>query len=228
MSLFVVLEGVNHTGKSTLIKLLEAELSKIPLRFVTTVEPGKTVIGQEIRTFLLHSQQTILPGTEFLLFLASRYENFHKFIQPQLQKVDVVICDRYFYSTFVYQSYLKGLEWTHIFAGHKQLGLFERLPDIVFFVQTKPETLFQRCQNVQNKTKQFNRFHNQCGDVQYFAKMQQFYQATFAKLPPHFQQLEVVDTNTPAPVLAKRMSQIIANKLQQKLSALHSLSKQQR
>ena len=109
MGLFVVLEGVDCGGKSTLIKGLVTQIKKANLTCVTTFEPGKTDAGQKLRSLVLDPSISLFPETEFLLFLADRYQHFNSFVQPSLQKFDVVICDRYFYSTFVYQCFIRNV-----------------------------------------------------------------------------------------------------------------------
>jgi len=135
--LFITFEGPDGSGKTTQIKLLSAYLKSKGFEVVTTVEPGGTEIGEKIREILLaKGNLDISPKTETFLFLASRAELASKVITPALKEGKVVLCDRFFDSTVVYQGIARGL-------GEKQIlemslwasgGL---VPDITFLLSLK-------------------------------------------------------------------------------------------
>ena len=101
---FLAFEGIDGSGKSTLIDLLCNKLEEKKLPFVQTKEPGGTKIGEEIRKLLLANKNTHLsPMAETLLYYADRKQHIEEFIKPQLKKNVTVISDRYWASTSAYQ-----------------------------------------------------------------------------------------------------------------------------
>jgi len=103
---FIVFEGLDHSGKSTLVKSVAGELkNKKNLDFVLTREPGGTPIGEKIRNILLKPYaESISPETEVLLISASRRDHVEKVIIPALERGQWIICDRFWASTFAYQG----------------------------------------------------------------------------------------------------------------------------
>lgn len=108
--LFITFEGPDRSGKTTQIKLLSAYLKGEGFDVINTVEPGGTEIGRRIRKILLNKENlNISPGAETFLFQASRAELTSKVIKPALAEGKIVICDRFFDSTLVYQGIARGL-----------------------------------------------------------------------------------------------------------------------
>ena len=103
---FIVFEGLDHSGKSTLVKSVASELKHNKhLDFVLTREPGGTPIGEKIRDILLEPYaEAISPQTEVLLISASRRDHVEKVIIPALERGQWIICDRFWASTCAYQG----------------------------------------------------------------------------------------------------------------------------
>lgn len=135
--LFITFEGLDGSGKTTQIELLSDFLRQKGLDVIVTREPGGTGIGDKIRDILLNKDYSSMDyKTETLLFLASRAELVSKVITPALREGKVVICDRFFDSTVVYQGMARGL-------GEKQIlnmnmwatnGL---IPDVTFLLSVR-------------------------------------------------------------------------------------------
>lgn len=212
MGIFVVLEGVDYTGKTTLMQNLKIDLEKKHLRVVTTLEPGETAIGKQLRPLLLHSATDILPATELLLFLADRYQHFNTFIHQHLQTADVVICDRYFYSSFVYQGLMKGVAWDLILDLHQQFGLLKRCPDLIFFLESDPITLVQRQKMQRSTNPDFDRFDSQGQNVTYFQQIQNFYHQTFKRLKPYYGELKTINPSASLTTLVKDVMTVLHRK----------------
>ena len=107
---FIVFEGLDHSGKSTLIQFLSKELSKKKTEFVLTREPGGTDLGEKIRETVLNPyDECISPQTEILLISASRRDHIEKVIAPSLEVGKWVICDRFWPSTSAFQGAGRGL-----------------------------------------------------------------------------------------------------------------------
>ncbi len=111
MGLFITFEGGEGCGKSTQARLLLKKLEQHGIPTILTHEPGGTALGNEIRMLLKRRQgSSISPQAELFLFGASRVQLVAELVRPALQKGKVVICDRFTYSTIVYQGYGRGLD----------------------------------------------------------------------------------------------------------------------
>ena len=103
--LFITLEGLDGSGKTTQIKRLAAWLQHRGVDPVITRQPGGTVIGDRIRAILLDSRSTGLASmTEMALMFADRAQAIAEVIQPALDEGKIVVCDRFTDSTEAYQG----------------------------------------------------------------------------------------------------------------------------
>lgn len=114
----ITFEGTEGSGKSTQIKRLAARLEGIGLKVRVLREPGGTPIGEEIRNLLKHSPAGagMAPETELLLMNASRAQLVRDVIKPALDAGEVVLCDRYYDSSLVYQGHGRGLDLKNVRA----------------------------------------------------------------------------------------------------------------
>lgn len=97
---FIVLEGDEGTGKSTVAKAVCAKLEAKGIPFVHTFEPGGTPLGEVLREELLKKREVPLdPVTHILLHQAYRKEHISNVIVPSLLAGKVVVCERFYYST---------------------------------------------------------------------------------------------------------------------------------
>src|SRR5262245_5953495 len=108
-SLFLSLDGLDGTGKSTQIRLLADWLRARGESVVTCAEPGGTPLGDRLREMLLTHAEERSPMAEALLFMASRAELLERMIRPALAAGRIVLSDRYHLATIVYQGYGCGL-----------------------------------------------------------------------------------------------------------------------
>lgn len=105
-NLFITVEGLEGSGKSSVIRFLESFLKKQKKTVKVFREPGSTKIGEEIRRILLDKKNKKLSShTELLLYLAARTQLIEEKLRGALLKYDFVICDRFFDSTLVYQGF---------------------------------------------------------------------------------------------------------------------------
>jgi dTMP kinase len=105
--LFISLDGLDGTGKSTQSRLLADWLRAEGNRVVACTDPGSTAIGDRIRELLLN-QEMALP-CEALLFMASRAQLVAEIIQPALDSGHIVLSDRFLLANVVYQGHAGGL-----------------------------------------------------------------------------------------------------------------------
>ena len=113
---FISFEGTEGCGKSTHIKKLATWLEKEGHTVRTLREPGGTESGEEIRELLKHGPDNLAPEAELLLMNASRAQLVREIIRPALAAGEVVLCDRFFDSTTIYQGAGRGLDSVHVQA----------------------------------------------------------------------------------------------------------------
>jgi dTMP kinase len=103
--IFITLEGLDGSGKTTQIKRLASWLTRRGLEPVTLRQPGGTATGDRIREILLDSRSAgVAPMTEMALMFAARAQAIAEVIQPALDGGKVVVCDRFTDSTEAYQG----------------------------------------------------------------------------------------------------------------------------
>lgn len=106
--LFLVLEGIEGSGKSTQVRLLADWLDRRGIPYLATREPGGTAVGEAIRQILLHGHD--MPAeTELLLMNAARAAFVAGVVRPALAAGKVVLADRFALSSVAYQGYGRGL-----------------------------------------------------------------------------------------------------------------------
>jgi dTMP kinase len=137
--LFITLEGIDGSGKTTQAGLLADWLRNAGYGVRLTREPGGTEEGKRIRDLVLSRNATVPDEAELFLYLADRTIHVAKVIRPALAEGDVVVCERHTDSTLAYQGYGRGLD----------LGLLRRLneaatgrlsPDLTIVLDMPPDT----------------------------------------------------------------------------------------
>jgi dTMP kinase len=142
--MFITLEGIEGSGKTTQIERLVEFLENRGMECVATRQPGGTLVGEHIRSILLDPTNSALaPMTELLLYMADRSQHIYELIRPCLQAGKTVICDRYFDATVVYQGFARGLKIELIRQLHQIL--FDDLkPDVTLLLDLAPRIGLQR------------------------------------------------------------------------------------
>ena len=150
---FIVAEGLDGTGKSSVLNEIKLLLSDEDT-LIFTREPGglNDSITESIRNLILEESTEIDPLTEAYLFSASRARHTNE-IKKLLDKGKTVICDRYIYSSLYYQGIMKNLGTKTVFDINKT-ALNEIKPDIILYFVTSDEVRNQRIQ----KRNEINRF----------------------------------------------------------------------
>jgi dTMP kinase len=136
--IFICIEGLDGSGKSTQAKLLTKKLCKAGYNAVFTAEPSQGKIGKFTRKRLFEQER--LPTTvEALLFAADRIEHIQTTVAPALKEGKIVISDRYVYSSLAYQG-SAGLDLTWI----ETINANAQKPDLSIFIDVAPEVVLER------------------------------------------------------------------------------------
>ena len=140
--MFITFEGIDGSGKTSLIPLIADWLERQGREVVCTREPGGTDSGERIRFAL---EWHCNKKTAFLLYLADRAEHVEKVIRPALAKGQIVLCDRYIDSTYAYQPDYFPIHKGCAFASG---GL---MPNLTILLDVSAETaakrIYQRGEN---------------------------------------------------------------------------------
>lgn len=148
--MFITFEGGEGVGKTTLINEIQKYFINSGKEIVVTREPGGTKKSEQIREILLTNQK--LTNVERMdLFVSARIDHNLKVIAPALKKQKIVLCDRYFDSTFVYQGILQNQKQFSI-CVNKNLRNDIAIPDLTFILDLDPLTAQKRISNAKRDT----------------------------------------------------------------------------
>jgi dTMP kinase len=151
VSLFITFEGGEGCGKSTQSRLLLKKLHQQNIPAVLTHEPGGTALGNELRKTLKRKRgSSISPQAELFLFAASRAQLLAELIRPALEEGKLVICDRFTYSTLVYQGYGRGLDLAAIETVNN-MATQNLKPDLAILLNISPEQGLARKRSLKDR-----------------------------------------------------------------------------
>lgn len=141
--MFIVFEGIDGSGKSTQAKLLAARLTAAGYKVYLTFEPTDSEIGKLIRKIFSGER----PADEHViaaLFAADRLDhilNTTNGIKKKLEEGYIVICDRYYLSSYAYHSVHVDMDWV---IQLNSVSAQQLKPDFCFFIDVDVETSMQR------------------------------------------------------------------------------------
>lgn len=141
--MFITLEGIEGSGKTTLIENLADVFRTLNHEVLVTREPGGCALGRELRQMLLNPETEICPEAELFLFLADRAQHVAEVIRPALKRGEVVLCDRYADSTVVYQGYGRGLDIEKL-RSLNDVAIGGLWPDRTFVLDMDPADALKR------------------------------------------------------------------------------------
>lgn len=102
---FLAFEGLDGSGKSTLIDQVQSYLNQNNIQFIKTREPGGTSIGDKLRSLILAKEVEVpTPRAELLLYEAIRAQHVDLVIKPALKNKQWVLCDRFTASSIAFQA----------------------------------------------------------------------------------------------------------------------------
>lgn len=143
---FIVFEGLDGAGKSTLIQALLEHLKQQKISYDLVRDPGTTSVGEKLRAVILDPQEKPSAKTEVLMYEAARAQLVSERIAPALQKGQWVLSDRFASSTVAFQAWARGqnlaeIEWLNRYACD---GIS---PDLIIYI----DITVAESQNRQNK-----------------------------------------------------------------------------
>ena len=142
--MFISFEGLDSSGKSTQVKLLEDRLKKMAYPCILLREPGGTAISEQVRDILLDRVNTSMSmKAELFLFCAARTQLVTEIILPALRRGEMVICDRFHDSTTAYQGYGRGLDLNEIEQIHV-ITTGGTFPDLTLLIDVDMDELVRR------------------------------------------------------------------------------------
>jgi dTMP kinase len=159
--IFITLEGIDGTGKSTHARRLAAYLHKRGIATVVTREPGGTKVGEQIRRLLLSPKVTRLSSlAELTLMYAAREQHLEEVVRPALARGQVVVSDRYNDASFAYQGYGRML-------GAQTVRALDRIicgrtqPELTLLLDLDPQAALARVRKRNKRQRVKNtRFEN--------------------------------------------------------------------
>lgn len=175
---FIVLEGLEGAGKSTVLQGIARHLTDQHIDFVQTREPGGTKIGETLRALIKSGleEERLLPQSELLLIYAARIQLLTQVIQPTLASGRWVICDRFELSTYAYQGGGRQLD-LHFIDQLSHFCLHGFQPDCLFFLDVSPDIGLSRA-------KQRGAYdHIEQESQVFFTRVHQMYHERLAQVP---------------------------------------------
>lgn len=158
MSKFIVFEGIDGSGKTTQINLLHKALAERNIPVHITKEPTDEPMGKLLRQYLMGKEKTDLKAVA-ALFAADRLDHITAKggIRDNLNKSNVVLCDRYYLSSYAYQSVDCPLDW--IMALNSEAENMAR-PDLHIFLDVPAEQSMSRVES-RGETEIFEKLERQ-------------------------------------------------------------------
>ncbi len=195
--MFIAFEGLDGSGSSTQSRLLSEKLEANGHAVLLAKEPTKdTPIGKMIREVLQHKWECSPEGLQ-LLFSADRAEHLKNEIEPALKSGQIVITDRYFFSTIAYGALaVDDTKWL------KDLSKHFRIPDITFLFQLDPKTCIER---IQGRGSDFELFEHD-------EKLTEIWK-TYAKIAEEYPNFHIIDASKSIEEISEEIWKVVSGKL---------------
>lgn len=153
---WVCFEGIDGSGKGTMLAMTADYIFNNFKDFdeiILTREPTYSQYGKQIRKLLQEDKTPMSQAKQLLqLYLDDRKEHLNKLIKPALNRGAIVLCDRYKYSTIVYQQ-AQGIEVEKIIELHSKM----LVPDITFILDVDPATALSRIKKDRTEIEKFEK-----------------------------------------------------------------------
>jgi len=216
--LFITLEGIEGSGKTTQTDLLHAYFKKKTDRVLCTREPGGTRIGEEIRSILLKTLHTELDAlAELCLFIAARTQHVQELISPALLAGSMVICDRFMDASVAYQGFGRGIE-TKLVDHLNARAVGGCVPDLTILVDCPVEVGLKRTRLRLKENHQLvheQRFEKE--EVSFHRRVREGYLWIADREP---ERIKVVDGTQPQDKLHEQLVEIILDRFRENGSSV--------
>ena len=205
MAPFISFEGIDGSGKTTQITLLEKHLKSRDLPVVVAREPGGTEVGESIRQVLLHSRNAELrPLSELLLYYASRHQNLYQRILPALDAGYWVLCDRDADASMAYQGYGRGVDLSLI-DQLNQMVISQHMPDLTVLIDMDPALAVSRARD-RNRHDSVDEGRFEKESLEFYQRVRQGY-LKIAQNFPH--RVRVVNGDQPVETLHREIVSLL-------------------
>lgn len=174
---FITFEGCEGAGKSTQMRLLSEYLKERGIAHTVTREPGGGQISEEIRKVILNGKFTDMTDEcEALLYAAARVQHLADTVAPALARGEIVLCDRYIFSSYAYQGGGRGLE-RRFLEEINSYAVRNFMPDVTLFLDIPPARAFERKHGADKEDR-----IEQAGEA-FHRKVYESYRALLAEYP---------------------------------------------
>ncbi|MFH1519658.1 MAG: dTMP kinase [Candidatus Omnitrophota bacterium] len=193
---FITLEGLEGSGKSSIIRFISKLLRERKLSFKVYREPGSTKVGEKIRKILLDKKNKKLSAhTELLLYLAARTQLIEEKLIKDLENYDFIICDRFFDSTLVYQGF--GLRLGKIVEWSVKMFSLGLVPNLTLVLDAPPKVGLARLKCKDRIESRALSFHK---------RLRRGYLQLSKRYP---QRVEIINANTSLDQIKKKVAKIL-------------------
>ena len=200
---FITFEGTEGCGKSTHIKKLARRLEAEGHTVRTLREPGGTESGESIRQLLKQGPEELTAEAELLLMNASRAQLVREVIRPAIAAGEIVLCDRFYDSTTVYQGTGRGLDAAQVQAVI-DFAVGDTRPDLTLLLQIPLKTSEER----RARRSETDRFEQ--ADRTFFERIEAGYTALAAAEPDR---IRVIEADQPLDTVAAAIWRIVNDRL---------------
>lgn len=199
---FIVFEGIDGSGKSTQIKKISKRLKALGNNVYSTFEPTDGPIGTLIRKMLsgkiATDQRTIAS-----LFAADRTDhlvNHDNGIRHKVDKGDVVLCDRYYFSSYAYHAQYIDMKWV-INANSLNADILR--PDLTIFIDVDPDLCFKRIKSSRSNFEMYEK-------IDIMKKVRANYFKAFDALK-ELEKIVIIDGNTSMEMVEDKIFNAVKN-----------------
>ena len=200
---FITFEGTEGCGKSTHIKKLARRLEAEGHTVRTLREPGGTESGESIRQLLKHGPEELTAEAELLLMNASRAQLVREVIRPAIAAGEIVLCDRFYDSTTVYQGTGRGLNAAQV-QRVIEFAAGETRPDLTLLLKI-PLNISEERRARRAETDRFEQ-----ADRTFFERIEAGYTALAAAEPDR---IRVIQADLPLDSVAATIWHVVSERL---------------
>jgi dTMP kinase len=183
---FITFEGPEGAGKTTIIHMVQQKLIQDGYNIVLTREPGGIRIAEQIREIILNPSNTEMDArTEALLYAAARRQHLVEKVIPELNKGNIVLCDRFIDSSLAYQGNARGIGVEDIFAIN-QFAIEQTMPQATLYFDIEPEVGLERINK--GRKDEINRLDLESLDFHY--KVRDGYLSLLSEFPERIRRID--------------------------------------